>query len=272
MTTTNNELILTRLIHAPRTAVWKAWTVAKYTAQWWGPHGFTTPVCELDMRPDGPIRIDMRAPDGIVYPMTGTYLEIAEPKLLIFTSSALDANGTPLFKVLTAVTLVAQEHHTKLILHATVSESTPEAAPFLEGMETGWTQSLERLDYVVVQEMHDASLAPSSRCKVVHVWFIPAECASHRCSVYVHSGRKDKTLCFSCRHTAERRNSPADLAIGHWCNPRNIRRPTAAPWIVYASCRISSRWRNGCSLFPVPLSRERLAGDERPDTSKWNWK
>ena len=42
-----------------------------------GPHGVTNPVCELAVRPGGGIHIDMRGPDGTVYPMTGVYREEA---------------------------------------------------------------------------------------------------------------------------------------------------------------------------------------------------
>jgi uncharacterized protein YndB with AHSA1/START domain len=45
-----------------------------------------TPVCELDVRPGGAIRIHMRGPDGTVYPMTGAYQEIVEPERLVFTA------------------------------------------------------------------------------------------------------------------------------------------------------------------------------------------
>lgn len=139
------ELVLTRVFDAPRSLVFKVWTDPKHVARWWGPHGFTNPVCELDLRPAGAIRIDMRGPDGIVYPMTGVYQEIIEPELLVFTASALDDEGHPLLEVLTTVTFAEQGSTTTLTLHARVVSSTPEGAQHLEGMEAGWTQSLERL-------------------------------------------------------------------------------------------------------------------------------
>src|SRR5262249_20501202 len=51
------DLVLTRTIGAPRAQVFKAWTDPRRFAQWWGPHGFTSPVCELDPRPGGNIRV-----------------------------------------------------------------------------------------------------------------------------------------------------------------------------------------------------------------------
>ncbi|MGZ3593758.1 MAG: SRPBCC domain-containing protein, partial [Syntrophales bacterium] len=83
-------LVITRFFDAPRDIVFKAWTDEKLVAQWWGPNGFANPVCELDARPGGAIHIDMRGPDGVVYPMKGIFHEIAEPERLVFTSSAIE--------------------------------------------------------------------------------------------------------------------------------------------------------------------------------------
>ena len=125
--------------------VFRAWTDPERLKRWWGPKGFTNPVCEVDVRPGGAIRIDMRAPDGVVYPMTGTFIEIVEPERLVFTSSALDNNGEPLFEVLNTVTFAEEGGKTKLTVHARVSKVKGEAAPHLAGMEQGWSMTLDRL-------------------------------------------------------------------------------------------------------------------------------
>src|SRR5439155_12002397 len=101
---TERELTLTRVFDAPRSTVFKLWTDPKHMARWWGPHGFTNPRCELDARPGGKIHIDMRAPDGTVYPMTGTFREVVEPERLVFMAVAEDHAGTPLLESLTTVT------------------------------------------------------------------------------------------------------------------------------------------------------------------------
>lgn len=139
------ELTLTRICGAPRALVFKAWTDPTQLAQWWGPHGFTNPVCEIDARPAGAIRIHMRGPDGTVYPMTGVFREIVESERLVFTSCALDREGNPLFEVLTTVTFAEQGSRMTLTMSARVLNLTAAAAPYVEGMEEGWTQSLERL-------------------------------------------------------------------------------------------------------------------------------
>ncbi len=142
----DRALIITRVFDAPRERLFNAWIDPKQMARWWGPHGFTNPVCELDARPGGAIRIHMRGPDGTVYPMTGVYQEIREPERLVFTNAALDEQGKPLFEVLNTVTFTEQSGKTTLTLQARVIKKTAEAAPYLAGMEAGWTQSLERLE------------------------------------------------------------------------------------------------------------------------------
>jgi uncharacterized protein YndB with AHSA1/START domain len=147
------ELVITRVFDAPRELVFKAWTDPKQVAQWWGPRGFTNPVCELDVRPGGAIRIHMRAPDGTVYPMTGVYQEVVEPERLVFICAALDEKGHPLFEVLTTVTFAEQGGKTTQKMQASVVKTTPAAAPHIAGMEAGWTQSLERLEAYVAKAL-----------------------------------------------------------------------------------------------------------------------
>jgi uncharacterized protein YndB with AHSA1/START domain len=148
-----NELTVTRILHAPRTLVFKVWTDPRHLAEWWGPKGFTNPVCEIDVRPGGAILIHMRGPDGTVYPMDGQYREIVEPEKLVFTGSALDKNGNPLFEVLNTVTFVDMGSSTKLIMHASVSKIRPEGAPHIAGMEEGWKQSIVRLEEYVAKHL-----------------------------------------------------------------------------------------------------------------------
>jgi uncharacterized protein (TIGR02246 family) len=142
----DREIVITRVFDAPRSLVFKAWIDPAHVAQWWGPHGFTNPLCELDVRPGGAIRIHMRGPDGTIYPMEGVYQEIVEPGRLVFTSAALDEEGNPLFEVLNTVALAEQGGKTTQTLRARVFKTTAGAAKNLEGMEAGWTQGLERLE------------------------------------------------------------------------------------------------------------------------------
>ena len=140
------ELVTTRIFDAPRDLVFKAWTDPKQAAQWWGPRGFTSPVCGMDPRPGGAILIHMRGPDGVVYPMKGEFREIVEPERLVFTSSTLeDEEGNPQLEALNTVTFTEHEGKTTLTLHVVVVKAAPAAQGALAGMDTGWSQTLDKL-------------------------------------------------------------------------------------------------------------------------------
>jgi uncharacterized protein YndB with AHSA1/START domain len=144
---TERTLTLTRVLNAPRTLVFKTWTDPNHLAQWWGPTGFTNPLCELDLRVHGEIRIDMRAPDGTIFPMAGAFREIAEPERLVFTAAALDQNGKPYFENLNTITFDEFEgNKTLLTVHVQVLWSSPEAEQALSGMSMGWSMTLDRLN------------------------------------------------------------------------------------------------------------------------------
>jgi predicted dithiol-disulfide oxidoreductase (DUF899 family)/uncharacterized protein YndB with AHSA1/START domain len=139
------EVVITRTFDAPRDLVFRMWTEPEHLARWWGPKGFTNPVCELDARPGGAILIHMRAPDGAVYPMTGVFREYVPPKRLVFSSIAEDGNGNPALDEITTVTFAAEGEQTKVTVRTKAVGITPAAPRMLAGMEKGWLQSLDRL-------------------------------------------------------------------------------------------------------------------------------
>jgi uncharacterized protein YndB with AHSA1/START domain len=145
------EIVLTRIIDAPRSLVFKAWTNPKHLAQWWGPKDFTNPACELDVRIGGKWSIVMRSPDGAEYPCRGIYREIIEPERLVFTNIAVDVNGNPILDGITTVTFAEDGCQTKLTLRTRAVALVIDTAAKLAGMDVGWTQSLDRLAEVLTR-------------------------------------------------------------------------------------------------------------------------
>lgn len=139
------NLTITRIVAAAPAAVFNAWIDPDQLARWWGPRDFTNPVCELDARPGGLLRIVMRGPGGDEYPMTGVFHDIADSGRIIFTAIARDKDGTPLLEARTSVTFLEQGGKTRLTVEARAVGLVLGAVQMLEGMEAGWTQSLERL-------------------------------------------------------------------------------------------------------------------------------
>jgi PhnB protein len=146
--TNRPPLELTRVFDAPRDLVWAAWTEPARLAQWWGPTGWTAPVCELDVRPGGAIFVEMKGPEPWgSHPMGGTFKEVTPPERLVFISRAFgsDAGGWKL-EVENTVTFTAQGDKTLMRLSAVVKTAAPEVAGALAGQEMGWKQSLDKLD------------------------------------------------------------------------------------------------------------------------------
>ena len=142
---TERELTLTRTYDAPRALVYKAWTDPKLMAQWWGPKMFTNPVCEVDARPGGKLRIVMRGPDGNDYPMRGVFQEVVAPEKLSFTNFAVDAEDKPVIEGFTTVLFTEEGKKTKLTVITRGKAVQPIAVQYLQGMEQGWSMSLEKL-------------------------------------------------------------------------------------------------------------------------------
>lgn len=88
-------LVITRVFDAPRELVWKAWTDPKRFVRWWGPKGFTSPACEIDLRVGGKYLACMRSPEGQDYWSTGVYREIVPKGKIVYTDSFSDAEGNP---------------------------------------------------------------------------------------------------------------------------------------------------------------------------------
>jgi uncharacterized protein YndB with AHSA1/START domain len=135
---TDRELVITRVYDAPRSRVFAAWSSAEHLARWWGPNGFTTPVCEIDLRPGGALVICMRGPDGSEHWMRGTFSEVVEPERLAFTVDAADLGG---HLIVTLVTFTESAGKTTL----TVRQTVPRNPMMARGQEQGWTEQLQRL-------------------------------------------------------------------------------------------------------------------------------
>jgi len=73
------DLVFERVFDAPREQVWKAFTDPDQIPRWWGPHGTTTRVVEMDLRPGGTWRFVSSAPDRDDVTFYGEYLEVDPP-------------------------------------------------------------------------------------------------------------------------------------------------------------------------------------------------
>lgn len=141
----DRELVISRIIDAPREQVFAAWT--EHLPEWWGPHGMTTPVCEMDLRPGGTFRTVMRAPDGTEYPTRGAFLEVVPNERIVFTD-AFDADWRPhpgaFFTCIATFELATgrRTRFTARALHWTVANRDKHEKM---GFHQGWGESFDRL-------------------------------------------------------------------------------------------------------------------------------
>lgn len=148
----DRDLVLTRIIDAPREKLYRAWTDPALLKQWFAPHPYTTPVAELDVRPGGAAYIVMRSPDGEDLPNRGVYLEVVENERIVSTDAYTDA-WTPSEKpfmtlILTFEDLGGKTRYTARVRHWTAEDrETHEKMGFHEG----WGQCADQLDALVAK-------------------------------------------------------------------------------------------------------------------------
>jgi uncharacterized protein YndB with AHSA1/START domain len=92
-TATAQEIEITRVYHAPRELVWRAWTEPEELVRWWGPPGWSTPLetVTMDVRPGGDFRLTSVSDEGTEMPVVGVYREVVEPERLVLDEPAEQA-------------------------------------------------------------------------------------------------------------------------------------------------------------------------------------
>jgi len=144
--TSHPDVVVTRIYHAPRALVWRAWTEPEHLKQWWGPHFFDVGAVDVDLRKDGKLRIEMIGPDASAPVMEAVFREITPPERLSFLASILpDERGVPQLEVLTTTTFAEENGKTIVTVRNQILRLVGEAVAAVAGMDEGWSQSLERL-------------------------------------------------------------------------------------------------------------------------------
>lgn len=136
------EIVMTRVVDAPRRLVFEAYTNPKHLPHWMlGPDGWTMTVCEIDLRPGGMWHFVWRRSDGTEMGMRGVYQEITQPERLVSTESW----GSDWAETLN--TLVLTEKGGKTTITSTVLYPSKEArdAALNSGMKEGVNASFDRL-------------------------------------------------------------------------------------------------------------------------------
>lgn len=145
----NRELVLSRLIEAPREEVFKAWTDPERLKQWFAPAPWTTPKAEIDLRVGGGNTIVMADVAGNEFPNRGQYLEIVPNERLVFTD-AYTGDWQPSEKPFMTAVLTFEDEDGKTRYTARVRHWTVEDRETHEkmGFQEGWGLCTEQLEAV----------------------------------------------------------------------------------------------------------------------------
>jgi len=136
-------IIMTRLLDAPIDLVWAVFTQPEHMVHWWGGHGWSNPVCEIDLRVGGARNQVMRSPEGYEMALNGVFVEIDEPHHLVWRNESDDPARPP---VTQAVTFTEEDGKTRWTLRSTMVSVAARDKAAEMGFVRMITQGMERLD------------------------------------------------------------------------------------------------------------------------------
>jgi len=145
-------LRLSRVFHAPREAVFRAWSSADHVKRWFCPETYTAPDAKVEMRVGGPFEVCMRSPAGEDHWTRGVFVEVTPHSRLVIDMHAVDKAGKPLFRAYTEVDFSDALGGTRMDVLQTYTFIDPStAAPMVAGAPEGWRTTLDKLEKEVVR-------------------------------------------------------------------------------------------------------------------------
>ena len=142
-TPTDREIHTERVFNASRDRVFAVYTDPKLIPEWWGPHGTTTVVEEMDLKPGGHWRFAIRNSDGSETAFRGVYREITPSERIVQT---FEWEGMPGYVSVETATFEDLGERTK-VSTTSLFHTTEERDGMLgSGMEGGMNETYARLD------------------------------------------------------------------------------------------------------------------------------
>ena len=142
-------LVLTRTFNAPRELVFKAWTSAEHLKHWWGPKGWTLPVCNVDFRVGGVWHYCMRGPNGEDAWGKAVYREITPPERIVYSDSFSDEAGNAVEgmpQMLIAVEFTEEAGGTKVTSRVEFTSAEDLESVLAMGLVQGLNETWDRLE------------------------------------------------------------------------------------------------------------------------------
>jgi len=144
----DRELVLSRLLNAPREKLFRCWTEPALITQWFTPPPYLTVAAEVDLRPGGSSVITMQSPEGQQIPNRGIYLEVVPNERLVFTdafTSAWEPSEKPFMTGILTFEDAGngQTRYTARVRHWTVADCETHAQM---GFHEGWGIATDQLE------------------------------------------------------------------------------------------------------------------------------
>ncbi len=141
----DREIVVTRVVDAPRELVWRAWTDPEHVVHWWGPTGFTTSIETMDVKPGGVWKHVMHGPDGTDYPNKSVFTEVIAPERIAYSHGG-GRKGGPGVRFRATWTFEAQGERTQVTIRMLFDTSADRDIVVKEyGAIEGGNQTLARL-------------------------------------------------------------------------------------------------------------------------------
>jgi uncharacterized protein YndB with AHSA1/START domain len=162
-------LRVSRVFHARRETVFKAWSSADHVKRWFSPETYSVSDARVEMHAGGPFEVCMRSPAGEEHWSRGTFVEVSPHSRLVIDMHALDSAGQKLFRAYTEVDFSDALGGTRMDVVQTYTFIDPSmAAPMVAGAPEGWRTTLDKLGKEVVRMQGGSETGVRS---VVHATF-----------------------------------------------------------------------------------------------------
>jgi uncharacterized protein YndB with AHSA1/START domain len=145
-------LRISRVFHAPRETVFKAWSSADHVKHWFSPETYTVPDAKVEMRVGGPFEVCMRSPAGEEHWARGRFVEVTPHTRLVIDMHPTGNTGEKLFRAYTEIEFSDVPGGTRMDVVQTYTFLDPSiAAPMVAGAPEGWRTTLDKLEKEVAR-------------------------------------------------------------------------------------------------------------------------
>ena len=144
----DHDLVISRLLKAPRAALWRAWAEPDRLKEWWCPKPWVTEVRAFELRPGGAFHTFMSGPDGGTSDNPGCFLEIVPGERIVSTSMLLGGwrPATPWMPMTAVITFADEAGGTRYTATAMHPDAATRERHAQMGFFEGWNLCIDQLE------------------------------------------------------------------------------------------------------------------------------